>query len=111
MSYCVHIAVDLGRGNPVEHFPSGFKQADHTFRRAVLKELSKSSGNYVVFINCELGTAPEHSISTEPVDSKQFPFPQSFLLYFLFVCLFICFYPAKIPNSKSSKPRYYHNYL
>lgn len=32
MSYCVHTAVDLGRGNPVEHFPSGFKQAGSHFQ-------------------------------------------------------------------------------
>lgn len=81
---------------------------DHTFRCAVLKELIKCLGNYIVFINCDLGTAPEQSISIEPVDSKQFPFPQSILLLFF---LFGCLHLAKIPTSKSSKLRYWHNCL
>lgn len=72
--------MDLGRGNPVEHFPVDFSRQDPD----VLKELIKSLGNDIVFIKCALGTAPERSISTEPVESKQFPFPQSFLLCIYF---------------------------
>lgn len=68
---------------------------DPTFRCAVLKEPIKSSGNYVVFIKCELGTAPEHSISIEPADSKQLPFPQSFLLFFVFCFSSVCLFPSR----------------
>lgn len=77
---------------------------DHTFRCVVLKELIKSLGNYFVFINEELGTTPEHSISIETVDSKQLPFLHSCLLLENFV-LFLCFHPPKTPKLKVSSQR------
>lgn len=106
--HCAQIAEDLGKRSHGALF--SWIQVDGIPLSDAQRELIKSLGNDIMFIDGELGAALEHSISIEPVDSEQLHShsPSSSFFFFLFFRCF-CFHPPKMSKLKAWKPGEQHS--